>query len=129
MSNLQDQVTSNPTSFAQIGAIAALELPLDTVHAMRDEFLARRDLIVEQLSGIEGIKFCVPAGAFYLFIDASERLGSQSDQEFALELLEKHFVAVIPGSVFRAPGHLRLSYATSRKQIMKGTDRLKAIWS
>ncbi len=129
MSNLQDQVTSNPTTFAQIGAIAALQMPLDSVHAMREEFRLRRELIVDQLSGIDGINFCVPHGAFYLFIDARSRLGNMPDTEFAIELLEKHFVALIPGSVFRAPGHLRLSYATSREQIIKGTERLRSIWS
>lgn len=127
MSNLQDQVTSNPTSFAQVGAATAFRLPGTVVEEMRTEFMARRDLIVGLLQAIPGVKMNVPQGAFYAFPDFSEALkskGFESDIDFAAWLLESAHVAVVPGSVFEGVGHIRLSYATSRKNIEAGVARI-----
>lgn len=125
MSALQDQVTSNATSFAQVGAIAALKMPDEAVEAMRVEFQARRDLIIELLNAIPGVRCALPGGAFYAFADISDRLApGQSDLDFSEQLLEKAHVAVVPGSVFEGPGHIRLSYATSREAIQRGVARL-----
>ncbi len=125
MSNLQDQVTSNPTSFAQMGAIAALELGPESVEAMREEFLRRRDQMCQRLRAIPGVTLDTPSGAFYCFPDVSpflERFGD--DVGLADFLLEDALVATIPGSVFEGPGHLRLSYAASPADIEKGLERV-----
>ena len=126
MSNFQDQVTSNPTSFAQKGAIAAFNLPGEAVESMRTEFLARRDLIVGLLRAIPGLQTPEPRGAFYAFPDFSSYLGGKvaSDLDLAAFLLEDAKVATVPGSVFEGPGHLRLSYAASRENIEKGVARI-----
>ncbi|MGV3614539.1 MAG: pyridoxal phosphate-dependent aminotransferase [Fimbriimonas sp.] len=126
MSNLQDQMTSNPTSFAQAGAVAAYGMPPESVETMRAEFEARRDLIVGLLRGIPGVKVSEPKGAFYAFPDFSHYIGERfaSDADLATYLLEKAYVATVPGSVFEGVGHLRLSYAASRKDIERGVARI-----
>jgi aspartate aminotransferase len=126
MSNLQDQVTSNPTSFAQKGAVAAYNLPPDAVEGMRAEFEARRDLVVRLLREIPNVKVPEPKGAFYVFPDVSHYVGegAASDVELATYLLEKANVATVPGSVFEGVGHLRLSYAASRNDIERGVARI-----
>lgn len=126
MSNLQDQVTSNPTSFAQKGAVAAFGLPAEAVEAMRAEFEIRRDLIVGLLQQIPDVVVPVPQGAFYAFPDVSAYLGGNlpTDIELASHLLEEARVATVPGSVFEGPGHLRLSYAASRENIERGVERI-----
>ena len=127
LSNLQDQLTSNPTSFAQRGAVTAFNLESTQVEKMRAEFEGRRDLIVSLLQAIPGVKLVPPQGAFYALPDISDLLGPKypTDDDFATFLLEEAKVAVIPGSVFEAKGHIRLSYATSRTQIEKGVARIQ----
>ncbi len=126
MSNIQDQVTSNATSFAQKGAVVALQMPDDDVSAMRAEFRARRDLVVSLLADIEGVDIRTPAGAFYAFPDIGAHLGGRfpDDAALALCLLQEAHVATIPGSAFGAPGHLRLSYAASRENLKLGVARI-----
>jgi aspartate aminotransferase len=126
MSNFQDQVTSNPNSFAQKGAVVAFNLPADSVEAMRAEFEARRDLILSELRAIPNVVVPTPGGAFYAFPDVSAYLGGKykTDLDLADFLLEEAKVAVVPGSVFEGPGHIRLSYATSRENIEKGVRRI-----
>ncbi|MBL8086789.1 MAG: pyridoxal phosphate-dependent aminotransferase [Chthonomonas sp.] len=126
MSNLQDQVTSNPTTFSQAGAVTAMRTPADVVECMRAEFGARRDLGLELLSKIDGVRIVKPKGAFYFFIDVSAHLNPRmpTDVELADWMLEEALIATVPGSVFEGPGHLRLSYATSRAAIEKGLERL-----
>lgn len=126
MSNFQDQVTSNPTSFAQKGAIAAFNLPAEAVEGMRAEFEGRRDLVVGLLRQIPGLNVREPKGAFYVFPDVSAYLGSKiaTDLDMAAYLLEEAQVATVPGSVFEGVGHLRLSYAASRENIERGVARI-----
>jgi len=126
MSNFQDQVTSNPTSFVQKGAVAALALPPTSIEAMRAEFEARRDLIYDLLTAIPGVKMMKPKGAFYALPDISAYLGKdiKSDTDLATYLLDEARVAVVPGSVFEGSGHIRLSYAISRGDIEKGVARI-----
>ncbi|MBX7136179.1 MAG: pyridoxal phosphate-dependent aminotransferase [Fimbriimonadaceae bacterium] len=128
MSNLQDQVTSNPTAFAQAGAVTAFNLPTEAVEAMRAEFRARRDLIVGLLRQITGLKVHTPEGAFYVFpnVEAYLQGRMRTDVELADHLLAEAHVATIPGSVFEGPGHLRLSYAASRQDIERGVERIAA---
>jgi aspartate aminotransferase len=126
MSNFQDQVTSNPTSFAQKGAIVAFGLPPEDVEAMRKEFEARRDLVVSLLRQIPGLRVPEPRGAFYVLPDASAYLTGEmkTDVDLADYLLREANVATIPGSVFEGAGHLRLSYAASRADIERGVARI-----
>ncbi|MCU0315234.1 MAG: pyridoxal phosphate-dependent aminotransferase [Fimbriimonadaceae bacterium] len=129
MANLQDQVTSNATTFAQAGAATALDLPDAEVESMRSEFETRRNLGLELLRAIPGLRISQPKGAFYFFVDCSAYLqGSvKTDLDLAELLLEKAHVATVPGSVFVGPGHLRLSYAASREDIQKGVMRLAQV--
>lgn len=127
MSHLQDQVTSNPTSFAQVGAAAAFRMPASSVETMRAEFEARRDIILAGLRAIPDVKVPTPEGAFYAFPDFSAYLSPEIPDDLALAtyLLDEAEVAVIPGSVFEGPGHLRLSYAASRDNIQRGLERIE----
>lgn len=126
MSNIQDQVTSNPVSFAQMGAIAALNLPASEVEAMRAEFQDRRDLLLARLVELPAVKVHVPAGAFYAFPDMSAHLGGRiaDDTALAAYLLEQAHVAVVPGAPFEGHGRLRFSYAASRQDIDEGVRRI-----
>ena len=119
---LQSHTTSNPNSFAQAGALAALEGPQEPVEEMRRAFAQRRDRIYELLCGIPGVKVPKPRGAFYIFPDVSAfGLGSM---EFAERLLAEKLVAVIPGLPFGADRHIRLSYACGLDTIEKACGRL-----
>lgn len=126
MSNFQDQVTSNPTSFAQKGAIAAFNMDASGVEAMRVEFEARRDLFIGKLRQIEGLGVPTPMGAFYVFANVSRflRNGIATDVELANYLLEEAKLATVPGSVFEGEDHLRMSYACSREDLSRGAERL-----
>ena len=126
IASFQDAVTSNPTSFAQKGAIEAYKLSPESIEGMRSEFEARRDLILGELKRIPGLGVPHPAGTFYALVDISSRLGGavKTDGELAQHLLETAHVATIPGSVFEAPGFLRLSYAASRENIKMGVRRI-----
>lgn len=126
MANLQDQVTSNATSFAQFGAVAALNLDQSVVEGMRSTFEERRNLGLHHLAEIPGVTVNPPKGAFYFFVDVSRHLGGRvtTDLELAEILLEKAHVATVPGTAFDAPGHLRLSYACSPEDLKTGISRI-----
>lgn len=128
MSKLQSQSTSNATTFAQYGALEALKLPDAEIAQMRDIFQRRRDWIVAALNAIDGVRCPNPGGAFYVFPDFSEFCGEgkrfKDDLALGAFLLDEALVAVVPGSAFGAPGHLRLSYATSDAIIKEGVERI-----
>lgn len=128
MGRIQDQSTSNPTSFAQLGGVAALNGPQDCVAQMRAAFERRRDLIVRRLQGMPGITCAKPDGAFYVLPNVSGLLSDRLPDGDALTevLLTEDRIAVVPGSGFGMPNHLRLSFATSEALIEKGMDRLEA---
>lgn len=126
---IQDQSTSNPTSFAQYGAIAALRGDQHPVEMMRQEFQKRRDRMVEMLNAIPGVQCLNPGGAFYVFprvADIFDNSGGKVNDSDSLAdyLLEKARVAVVPGSGFGAPTNIRLSYATSMANIEKAVSRM-----
>lgn len=124
--NLQDQITSNATSFAQYGALAALAMPPEEVEVMRASFRCRRDLFLDGLRGIDGMEVCTPQGAFYVFPDVTAFLAEgEDDVTLATRLLDEALVAVVPGSVFQGFGHLRLSYATSEAELDEAVARLR----
>ncbi|MBX6420440.1 MAG: pyridoxal phosphate-dependent aminotransferase [Nevskia sp.] len=127
MADIQSQSTSNPTSISQVAAEAALNGDQSCVTAMTVAFKRRHDLLVEGLNEIPGIR-CLPGdGTFYVFPDVSgliARLGVKDDLALADELLSKALVALVPGSAFGTPGHLRLSFATSDEVLKKSLERI-----
>ncbi|MFN2348398.1 MAG: pyridoxal phosphate-dependent aminotransferase [Thioalkalivibrio sp.] len=127
MKKIQSQSTSNPTSFAQAGAEAALKGDQSCVASMRNAFEQRHDYLVEALNAIPGID-CLPCdGTFYCFPSvkgAMETLGLASDTAFAERLLD-HGVALVPGSAFGAEGHVRISFATSMDNLEQAVARLR----
>jgi len=131
--NLQSHAASNPVSFAQKGAVAALTGDQGAVEAMRAEFLKRRDVMVHALRAIPGVTCVEPEGAFYAFPNMSAYFGMEingrllkDSTDFAAALLDEDLVAVVPGADFGAPDHIRLSYATDMGSIVKGLERITA---
>ena len=132
MAKIQGQSTSNPTHIAQIATLAALTGPQECVEQMRRAFDERRIEIVKLLRAIPGVSCREPKGAFYAFPDVSAFVGKKApdgkvlatDVELCDWLLDTAKVAVVPGSGFGAPGHVRLSYACSMDSIKKGVGRM-----
>ncbi|CEJ46829.1 pyridoxal phosphate-dependent aminotransferase [Umezakia ovalisporum] len=122
-STIQGHSTSNVCTFAQYGAVAALESPQDCVESMRQAFAKRRQVMLDRLNAIPGLSCAKPNGAFYLFPDIS-KTGLKS-LDFCNALLEAQQVAVIPGIAFGADQNIRLSYATDMDTIEKGMNRLE----
>jgi aspartate aminotransferase len=120
---IQSHSTSNPTSFAQKGAVAALNGPQDHIAGWLAEFAKRRAYAWEKLNRIPGISCVNAKGAFYLFPNIS-KTGLRSI-DFCAQLLEKEKVAAVPGIAFGADDYIRISYATSMDNIKKGLDRLE----
>ncbi|MGD1852503.1 MAG: pyridoxal phosphate-dependent aminotransferase [Cyanophyceae cyanobacterium] len=123
VATLQSHSTSNVCTFAQYGAIAALQESQDCVEVMRQAFAKRRSAVLARLGELDGISCGVPGGAFYVFPDIS-KLGLGS-VEFCDRLLNEHYVAAIPGAAFGADSNVRFSYATDMDTLMKGLDRLE----
>jgi aspartate aminotransferase len=122
ISKLQDHSTSNPTSFCQKAAVAALNAPSDFTENMRREFQKRRDFAITKLKQIKKINFILPQGAFYIFCDISH--AGLDSTTFANRLLEEASVAVIPGGGFGRDDYIRISFATSIEQIEEGINRI-----
>ncbi|MCC3414071.1 MAG: pyridoxal phosphate-dependent aminotransferase [Microcoleus sp. PH2017_29_MFU_D_A] len=121
-STIQGHSTSNVCTFAQYGAIAALESSQESVEKMRLAFADRREVIFELLEAIPGISCIKPDGAFYMFVNISKT--GMTSLQFCDAFLEQHQVAVIPGIAFGADDHIRLSYATDLGTIKKAVERL-----
>ena len=120
---IQSHSTSNPTSFAQKGAVAALTGPQDHLKGWLVEYAKRRTYAWQKLNSIPGISCVNSKGAFYLFPNIS-KLGLNS-ADFCARLLEVEKVAAVPGIAFGADDYLRISYATSLANIEKGLNRLE----
>jgi len=128
--NIQSQSTSNPSSTAQAAAVEALTGPQDEVARMVEVFERRRNLMVEEISKIEGLSMVKPGGAFYAFVNTSKlyRSGKVSNSaDLARYLLEKRHVACVPGGPFGSEDHVRLSFATGEETIIKGLERLREV--
>ncbi|OHD57991.1 MAG: aspartate aminotransferase [Spirochaetes bacterium GWF1_41_5] len=130
---LQSHQTSGPVSFAMDGAYAALASDQTCVETMRQAFEKRRNLLVDLLNNIPGIKCPVPQGAFYVFPQISDLLGKSfngrelaTPDQFAEALLDSEGVVVVPGEGFGSDRHVRLSYATSESLIEKGVSKIAA---
>ena len=134
MGRLQSHMTSNPVTFGQYAAIAALNDPAadDAIESMRAEFERRGKYMAQRLNSIEGILCHEPTGAFYCFPDVSAHYGRNingaqinNSTDFAKELLEHANVALVPGSPFGCDNNVRLSFACSLEHITEGLDRLE----
>jgi aspartate aminotransferase len=122
INTLQSQSTSNVCTFAQFGAIAALEQSQDCVSEMLKAFTARRNHIYQLINGIPGLSCLKPDGAFYMFINISGT--GMSSLDFCDALLSEQQVALIPGIAFGADDHVRASYATGMETIDRGMERI-----
>ena len=127
MGTIQGQSTSNASSISQKAAVAALSGDQTCVAKMNESFKARHDFVVQGLNSLPGVS-CLPgAGTFYAFADVSKAmasLGCREDGEFAELLLNEGGVAVVPGGGFGAPGHIRISFATSMTNLEKAIERI-----
>ena len=127
MSTIQGQSTSNPSSISQKAAVVALTGDQGCVGTMNAAFKERRDFVVRALNALPGVS-CLPgAGTFYAFAEVSRAmaaLGCRDDHEFAELLLNDAGVAVVPGSGFGAPNHMRLSFACSMETLEKALTRI-----
>ncbi len=132
MSKIQSQSTSNPASISQAAAVAALNGDQSCVAEMVVAFKQRHDYVVEALNALPGVS-CLPSdGTFYAFPDFSGVIaaldGVDNDIQLGEYLLEKAGVALVPGSAFGTPGHMRLSYATGMDTLKAAIERIsKAI--
>ncbi len=135
MNNIQSQSTSNPTTFAQYGALAALKGGYEFTDMMRGEFQKRRDYMFDFFEkNIKSMTPVKPDGAFYLFVDISKVFGKlknsngetiNSSSEYCDYLLDKYLVAAVPGVEFGNDNFIRLSFATGLDVIIKGLNRIK----
>jgi aspartate aminotransferase len=130
MGTIQGQSTSNASSISQKAAVAALTGSQQCVTDMNRAYKERHDYLVAALNSLPGVS-CLPgAGTFYAFADvrgAMANLGLRDDNAFSEYLINKAGVAVVPGSGFGAPGHMRLSFACSRQTLEKAIERIRAV--
>jgi aspartate aminotransferase len=126
---IQSHATSNPTSFAMVGALEALDKAEADVEVMIAEYRARREMLVERLNRLPGFECRPPDGAFYAFphVAACYRPGRQGSVALAEFLMEEARVVVVPGAAFGADDHIRLSFACSRATLADGMDRMAAV--
>jgi aspartate aminotransferase len=132
MAVVQSQSTTNPCSVSQAAAIAALTGPQDILVERRAAFQRRRDIVVDALNAIDGVTCRRPEGAFYTYASCAGLIGRRtpdgvsidSDAAFCRFLLERHDVAVVPGSCFGLAPYFRLSYATSEQNLREAVARI-----
>jgi len=132
MSNYLSHSTSAPSTISQFAAEEALLGEQESVEEMRKVFEQRRNHIVERVNSIEGVSCILPEGAFYIMMNVEKLIGKtiagtyiKDGDDFAMALLEKGGVAVVPCSGFGAPNYVRWTYAASMEDIDKGLDRLE----
>jgi len=134
MRKIQSQSTSNPCTISQWAALAALTGPKDFIHENKYIFEERRNLVVKELSTIDGISCPIPNGAFYVYPDISKLIGKKTrsgnvisnDEQFALSLLEEKNVAVVFGAAFGLSPNFRISFATSIDELQTACDRISS---
>lgn len=132
IANIQSNSTSNINSIAQVAAIEALDHSDDVAEEMLKEFQHRRDYIAQRISDIPLISCMIPKGAFYLFVDISKLLGTEIDGvvlkdsiDVANVLMDKYDVAVVPSDAFGYKNYIRISFATSMRDIAEGARRIE----
>jgi aspartate aminotransferase len=132
MQKLQSQSTSNPTSIVQKASIAALTGSQDCIEEMKSDYIRLRDRIVSGLRDIPGVKCAQPTGAFYAYPNVSAFFGKggmNSASDVAKKLLHEAHVVAVPGEAFGTREHIRMSYATSLKEIERGLERMKKFFT
>ncbi|KMT23043.1 pyridoxal phosphate-dependent aminotransferase [Clostridium cylindrosporum] len=132
MSNFQSHATSNPNSIAQYASVEAINGPQEQIEVMRVEFEKRRDYMVDRVNAIPGLSCKKPKGAFYVMVNISSFIGKtindkkiSSSVDFCDALIDVAKVAAIPGAGFGSDNYIRLSYATSMKNIEEGLNRIE----
>lgn len=133
MANVMSQTTSNPSSISQWAAVEALNGTQDFIPKNKKIFEARRDLVVSMLNQAQGLKCPTPEGAFYVYPSCAGLIGKttpggkaiDTDETFALELLEAEGVAVVHGSAFGLAPNFRISYATSTAELEDACTRIQ----
>ncbi|WNG58308.1 pyridoxal phosphate-dependent aminotransferase [Archangium gephyra] len=132
MQMVQDQSTSNAASFVQKAALAALKGPQDIFAPMVEEYRERRDMVVDALNSIDGVRCRRPEGAFYVLPNVSGLLGRTykgepltGSMQISEILLNDFRLGAMPGAPFGVEGYLRMSFATSREQLRKGLERFR----
>ncbi|TVQ85870.1 MAG: pyridoxal phosphate-dependent aminotransferase [Bacteroidetes bacterium] len=136
VTKLQGQYTSATCSIAQKAAQKAMEILPEDTWVMLDKFRERRDLVLELMKDIPGMKTNIPQGAFYIFPDISSYFGKRNGEhiindanDFCMYLLNNAFVALVPGDAFGAPNCIRFSYATSNELLIEAVKRIKSALS
>jgi len=133
MARMQSALTAGANSFVQRAGIAALEAPRDDVVSMRESYRRRRDMVVQGLAAISGVKLAPIPATFYAFPDVSAFLGRRAEIQTVDALcdwlLEAHGVTAVPGSAFGDHRCIRLSFAASESDIAKALERLKVGFS
>jgi aspartate aminotransferase len=127
MNKIQSQSTSNPTSISQYAAVAALDGDQSCITEMVTAFKSRHDYLVAALNAIPGMRCIAGDGTFYTFANVDAMMASKgcaSDVELCEQLLEQAKVALVPGSAFGAPGHVRFSFATDMDTLRKAAERI-----
>jgi aspartate aminotransferase len=134
MARIQGQSTSNPATMAQAAAVAALDGDQEATVEMVQAYRLRRNLMLDGLAAIPGLRPVPPAGAFYVFCDLTGLAGRRLDglalddgDDLATVLLRRAGVAVVPGSGFGAPRAVRLSFAQSEERIQTGLERMRRV--
>ena len=128
MKKVQSQSTSNATSISQIAAQAALEGNQSRLAEMNKAFKDRHDFVLSELNTIEGVDCIASDGTFYIFPDFTKvmsSMGIADDVTLASRILEEAEVALVPGSAFGSPGHMRISFATDMESLQKALERIK----
>ena len=130
--DLQGHITSNANSVAQWASVGALKEAGDDVKTMQGAFSKRRDLTVSLMKEMPYITFTEPKGAFYVWFNVEKLIGKSwngqvitDDSELCRILLEAKYVALVPGSAFMCPGHIRIAYSNSEEEIREGMGRFK----
>lgn len=133
---IQSQTTSAPASMVQKAAVTALRGPQDDVEVMRQEFERRRDYTVNRLRSIKGITCPDVQGAFYVFFDITTYIGKRdgdtvinTDQDLCEYLLEKAYIACVPGSAYLMDNKIRVSYSTSMTNLEEALNRMEEVLS
>ena len=132
MAKLQSQSTSNPTSFVQKAAVAALKGPQECVEEMKQEYIRLRDHVVKGLRAIPGVQCTLPEGAFYAYPNVSSffgRGGVKSASDLAGKLLREAHVATVPGEGFGTQEHIRVSYPTTVAELDRGLERMRRFFA
>jgi len=129
MKKIQSQSTSNPASISQAAAVAALDGPQDFIPLMIKAFKERHDYVVTRLNAMQGVECLGTDGTFYCFPRFEKAIrnlkGLKNDVDFAEHLLNTVGVALVPGSAFGMPGHVRISIATAPTNLTKALDRIE----